>query len=218
MRAPNIFLTLALLVGATGVEAGLLALSHWQFSRYRQRQAALAEFATRPATTVTGTFLSSQTSALENQPNPVNPETIGWRILTPLATASGTILVDRGWAPPTYLAPNVPNFAPFATSQTVTLQGIWQPLPVRHGWLHGPDVTTHPRLLAFLNPTLITSATMPSHYLITRTPESNLTAIPPPLPAPLRHLSYALQWLGMAIAFPVLCGIGWAKNRRRSRP
>lgn len=208
---PGIFLSVA----ALGVEAGLLSLAHWQWNRYQQREAALAEFAARPSVTVQGEFLLDQTFALTNQPNPLNPEAeVGWRILTPLRTASGTLIVDRGYMPPVLNADGSPNFGP-ATPVADTVSGVVQPYPQRKGWLRGPDTTTHPRLLAFLNPQLMVSETAPT-YLIARTVTSpNLVAVPPPLPTPSRHLSYALQWLGMALAFPVLCVIGWRKNRRK---
>lgn len=208
-----------LLLLALGVEAGLLTLANWQYNRYQQRLAEQTAFVARPSQTLSGTWLPAQTFALTNQPNPTNPEAeIGWRILTPLLTPSGTILIDRGYATPRQTSDNQPNFAAFIpTTASATLAGVWQPFPQRKGWLQGPDTTTHPRLLAFLNPALIVSDTQPA-YLLSRTPTSeNLLAVPPPLPAPTRHLSYALQWLGMALAFPLLCGFAYLKNRRAGR-
>ena len=201
---------------ALGVEAGLLALSNWQWNRYQQRLAGLEEFAARPSVTVQGTFLPEHSFALTNQPNPLNPESeLGWRILTPMQTPSGTLVVDRGYMPPAFNPDGSPNFNA-ATPVADTVSGVFQPYPQRRGWLKGPDTTTHPHLLAFLNPALIVSETRPD-YLIARTITSpNLIAVPPPLPAPTKHLSYALQWLGLAIAFPILCFIGWRKNRRRA--
>jgi cytochrome oxidase assembly protein ShyY1 len=216
MRVCHIFLGLALAAAAVGVECGLLTLANWQWGRYHQRLAQQAEFSARPAITLTGMFQNAQTVALDNQPNPQSPDDTqpGWRILTPLQTASGTIVIDRGWAPATVQPGKAPNFQPFQTSAT-SVSGNFQPYPQRHGWLKGPDTTTSPQLLAFLNPSLVTSQTTGPAYLIARTETSaNLTAVPPPLANPQRHLSYALQWLGMALAFPILCGVGWAKNRR----
>lgn len=203
---------------ALGVEAGLLALSNWQAGRYRQRLDEQTAFAARPATTVTGVFNNAATVALTNQPNPLKPESeLGWRILTPLHTASGTVIIDRGYTAPRINANGSPNFT-FLTQTSATVSGVVQPYPQRRGILHGPDVTTHPRLLAFLNPVLITSDTLGSTYLIARTPTSSaVLAVPPPLPAPTKHLSYALQWLGLAIAFPLMCLVAFLKSRR-ARP
>lgn len=215
MKITKVLTTVFLITTALAVETGLLSLSHWQNTRYHQRLAQQEEFSSRPSITLTGTFQPENTFALTNQPNPLNPENdLGWRILTPLQTASGTILVDRGYMPPALNPDGSPNFSP-ATPTADTVDGILQPFPTRHGWLQGPDTTTHPRLLAFLNPQLIISETTPT-YLIARTSTSpNLTAVPPPLPAPLKHLSYSYQWLGMALAFPILCLFGFLKNRRK---
>lgn len=209
-------LTIFFLTAATlGVEASLLALSNWQRHRYHQRLDEQAEFSARQSQTVSGTFLNSRTFALTNQPNPADPENdTGWRILTPLQTTSGTLVIDRGFTHPTLNPDGTPDFTLF-NQTSATVSGIYQPFPQRHGWLQGPDTTTNPHLLAFLNPGLLVSETTPS-YLIARTGTSpHLAAVPPPLPAADRHLSYMLQWLGMAIAFPVLCLYGFLKNRRR---
>ncbi len=214
-------LTFVLLVAlALAVEAGLLTLANWQWGRYQQRLAQQTEFASRPAVTLSGTWQPQHTVALTNQPHPLSPESSrGWRILTPLITASGTVLIDRGFTPPSVHTDNTPNFTPFQpVTISTTLSGVWQPFPQRRGWLRGPDVTTHPRLLAFLNPAHSVSATGPA-YLISRTPTSpNLTAVPPPLPAPTKHLSYALQWLGMALAFPIMCLVAMRAKRRATNP
>lgn len=208
-----------LLALAIAIEAGLLTLANWQRTRYHQRLTEQTEFAARPSQTLGGTWLPEATFALTNQPNPTNPEAaIGWRILTPMVTSSGTLVIDRGYATPRFHPDNSPDFShvhPTATS--ATLAGVWQPFPQRKGVLRGPDTTTHPRLLAFLNPSLIISKTQPA-YFVSRTPSSGaILAVPPPLPAPTKHLSYALQWLGMALAFPLLCLFAYLKSRRAGR-
>lgn len=217
MKIPSVLSIFFLILTASGVETGLLSLSNWQYNRYHQRLNEQATFSARPATTVSGTFLPEATFALTNQPNPLNPEAeVGWRILTPLQTASGTLLVDRGYMRPALNPDGTPNFSP-ATPVTDTVDGVLQPFPVRRGVLRGPDTTTHPRLLAFLNPSLIISETTTT-YLIARSSTSpNLVAVPPPLPSPDRHLSYALQWLGLAIAFPLMCLFAYLKSRRKPK-
>ncbi len=191
-----------------------MSLSNWQKNRYHQRLTEQAEFSARPPVTVSGEFDNAASVALTNQPDPTNPEAErGWRILTPLHTASGTLVIDRGYIQP-YIKPDgSPDFS-FLTTTTSTVSGVFQTYPQRRGVLHGPDITTHPKLLAFLNPALIVSDTAP-HYLIARTPSAQgVVAVPPPLAAPAKHLSYALQWLGLAIAFPIMCGFAWVKSRR----
>lgn len=217
MKNRQIVRIVPLLLLAGGVEVGLLTLANWQKTRYHQRLSEQAAFAVRPSVTLTGTWLPEATFALTNQPHPRAPEAeLGWRILTPLRTPSGTVIIDRGYATPRYHADRSPDFSALNPEAIpVTLSGVTQPFPQRKGWLQGPDTTTHPRLLAFLNPELIVSDTQPE-YLISRTPTSaQILAVPPPLPAPTKHLSYAFQWLGMALAFPLLCAVAFVKNRRR---
>lgn len=206
--------------GAIGVEVALLLLAHWQWNRYQQRLTEQVNFNAQPKITLEGTFLNGQTAALDNQPNPIEPEEqMGWRILTPLQTSSTLIIIDRGWSPPHFKADQTtPDFTSFTSSATY-VTGTLQSFPQRNGWLSGPDTTTSPHLLAFLNPQRITSASTAKTYLIAteNTGTPGIIAVPPPLPAPLRHLSYALQWLGMALAFPLLCAAAFFKNRRSGR-
>jgi cytochrome oxidase assembly protein ShyY1 len=206
-----IFFLIAL---ACAIETGLLTLANWQKKRYFQRLNEQTEFANRPSQTFSGVFDNAATFALTNQPDPVNPEVNrGWRILTPMHTPSGTLIVDRGFTMPHMHADNQPDFA-FLTTTDETVSGVLQPFPQRRGILRGPDTTTHSRLLAFLNPALIISDTAP-YYVIARTPTAQgVVAVPPPLAAPSKHLSYALQWLGLAIAFPLMCLFAGLKARR----
>ncbi len=218
MKMRRVLTIFFLMLGALGVEAGLLTLSNWQKNRYHQRLNEQSAFTARPPATMSGVFDNAATTALTNQPHPQNPEAErGWRILTPLRTASGTVVIDRGYTAPHLNPDGSPNFT-FLTQPSATITGVLQPYPQRRGILRGPDVTTHPRLLAFLNPSLITSDTLRPEYLIARTPTAEgVLAVPPPLPAPTKHLSYALQWLGLAVAFPVMCLLTWIKSRR-ARP
>lgn len=215
MNKSKIFSWVCLGAVSLGVEAGLLSLANWQHHRYLQRVHEQAAFAALPTRDFSGTFDNSHTVALTNQPNPLNPEAeVGWRILTPLTSGSQTMIVDRGWVAETLNPDGTPNFTPFETSAT-TVSGLYQLFPQRHGWLKGPDTTTNPKLLAFLNPVLISSATTIPVYLVARSSTApGLIANPPPLASPQRHLSYMLQWLGMAIAFPILCVYAFFKNRR----
>ncbi|NBX86237.1 MAG: hypothetical protein EBQ80_03210 [Proteobacteria bacterium] len=193
MRRRHIFLLLLVV----GLESLFLTLAHWQWQRYQQRLSEVAAFQQQTPITLSGTFLNAQTKALDNQPNPTNPEKIGWRILTPFQTASQTIIIERGWATPQPLTN-------FTISQT-QITGIWQPFPQRKGWLKGPDITINPNQLAFLNPSLIISTTTGTHYLAaTTTTHPNLQAQPQPPFNPQRHLSYCLQWLALALTLPIL--------------
>lgn len=198
-----------LLVVALLVEAAFLSLSHWQYRRYLS---ALDENATlRPQIVLSGSFIPSATTVLDNQPNSTNPSTIGWRLLVPFQTASQTLLVDRGWQP---LPPDRSTFPPalasltsaIPTSLTVTLQAY----PTPKGWLQSPLTTTDNRILTRMHPAPILVAVSISHFAYEITPETHL----PPKRNPAMHQSYMLQWLGLALAFPLMV---FFSLRRRPR-
>lgn len=209
--------TLLLLCIGLLVEVGLLSLAHWQWRRYQQRLAEQADAAARPPSDLQGTYLPL-TAALTQQPNPQDPEESGWRVLGLLQASGSLVVIDRGYAAPRWAAPNVPNFTELAPpTGPQTLHGVWVPLPQRKGWLRGPEITTHPRLLAFLNPALLTSGTVMAQQLVLTIPDT-LASTPspsaPPLANPLRHLSYMIQWLVMAAVFPLLAVAAWWRRGR----
>jgi cytochrome oxidase assembly protein ShyY1 len=213
MRKTILLLALALLV-----EASLLSLAHWQWRRYHQRLNEQAEAAARPPAVLAGRYLP-QVAALVQQPNPQNPEESGWRMLALLQASGSLVVVDRGYALPRWQPNGSPDFTglqpPPGPQQ---LAGVWVPIPTRKGWLRGPDTTTSPQLLAFLNPAVLTSQTvLPQQFILTRA--ETLATVPtpsaPPTANPLRHLSYMIQWLLMAAVFPLLCGVSWGVGWRR---
>lgn len=187
------------------VETGLLGLAGWQYQRMQHKQQLAAQLANRQPVMVSGTWQANAGVVLDNQPHPQQEGVVGWRLLTPLHTASGTVVVDRGWLPlpaDRTAPPALDNPLP-ATAQVV---GIWADYPQRHGWLGGPDTTTHPRILAWLNPALITSDSVGPQYMQAMTSTAaGVLARPPAPPTGQRHAAYALQWLLMALAFPLLC-------------
>lgn len=204
-------------------EAALLALAHWQWQRYQQKLALeVAQASLPPATLPIQTYQPTQ-AFLTQQPAPGTGR-LGWRLIAVAHTSTTAVIIDRGWQPPQPVGQptSVPDFSALTppTSPT-TLSGHWQPLPTRKGWLKGPDTTTHPQLLAFLNPARLTSATvLPEYFQLTQADATSTTLLlgpsAPPFP-PQRHLAYAIQWLVMALTLPLLVfGAVWATRRRRS--
>lgn len=199
-------------------EAALLALAHWQWQRYYQKLALQTAQANLPTATLAIQAYQPTQAFLTQQPAP-HTGRLGWRLIAVAHTSTSVVIIDRGWQP-TQSSP-APDFSALTPpSSPTTLSGHWQPLPMRKGWLPGPDTTTHPQLLAFLNPARLTSATVrPDYFQLTQADTSPTTLIlgpaAPPFP-PQRHLAYALQWLVMALTLPLLAfGAVWAKRRRR---
>jgi cytochrome oxidase assembly protein ShyY1 len=205
------FQTLLLVALAAAVEVLLLLLADWQYHRMLYKQAMATALEAQPLTTLAGTWDVSRTVAPDNQPD--RDGTPGRRILTPLATPSGTVIVERGWLPPPPDGASPPDFTRFTPTAAI-VSGILQPFPTRHGWLPSPDTTTDPRVLTFLNPSRITSATVGGMYLSARTPTApGLKPDAGPPPDADMHASYALQWLVMALVFPLCCLAAWRRKR-----
>ncbi|MFZ2586576.1 MAG: SURF1 family protein [Alphaproteobacteria bacterium] len=198
-------------VAVVAVEAVLLGLCGWQIARMVEKNHLAEQESQRTPMVLEGTWEAFTTTALDNQPNPLSPDKVGWRVLTAFHTPSGTVVVDRGWAPLPADRTAPPDLTKY-TPSGITVTGVWASFPQRKGWLSGPDTTTHPRILAWLNPTLITSSTLGPMYLQATYPaDAGLIAQPPAPPDGSRHASYALQWLVMALVFPILM---WIRVRK----
>lgn len=171
--------------------------------------------------TVQGEWDNPRSVVLDNQPKPNVPANevapVGWRLLTPLNTSQGVLVVDRGWLPlPTDRTQA--NLASFTQTGTITVTGQQAGFPQRKGWLGGPTTTTAPNILAFLDATAITPSPTAPTYLqastITPPQPAPLFTQPPTLPLGVNHFAYAVQWALMAFMFPLLC---LAAYRRKPR-
>lgn len=146
----------------------------------------------------------------------------GYQVLTPLERGSGgVLLVDRGWVPFTGARSRLPDVT-VADSAPVDLSGRVADLPVA-GLASGrappnsldpwPRVTSFPRA-AELARALGTPLGERILLLDPATPDGYVRDWQPPGVAPLRHLSYAIQWW----CFAALALAVWAVlSRRRAR-
>ncbi|HEX2859113.1 MAG TPA: SURF1 family cytochrome oxidase biogenesis protein [Alphaproteobacteria bacterium] len=208
---------LVLLTGVFAVEAALLALAHWQYNRYHQRLNEQAARSTAPQTHFIGTI--QKYAWLTNQPQPNGDENDrpGRRLIALMQTDTGPQIADLGWQPNPAVPTAAPDFSTFPTGP-LPVTGITLPLPARRGWLQGPLTTTHPQLLAFLAPQALTSATVPATYTAaTLSVVPGVSPQPPALKNPGMNFSYMMQWLGMALLFPILCANLFLKTTRRQK-
>jgi surfeit locus 1 family protein len=147
----------------------------------------------------------------------------GYEVLTPLTRAGGPVLlIDRGWVPFSGSRARLPDIA-FEAAAPVTLSGRITELPspglasgqaapaARAPW---PKVTSYPsasELSAALGAPLAARILL----LDPQAPFGYVRDWQPPGMAPLRHLSYAIQWW----SFAALALIGWTiMSMRRSQP
>jgi surfeit locus 1 family protein len=138
----------------------------------------------------------------------------GYEVLTPLRRAEAAVLlIDRGWVPFSGTRARLPDIS-FEAAAPVTLSGRIAQLPssglasgraapdARAAW---PKVTSYPSV-AELSAALGTPLAARIVLLDPQAPLGFVRDWQPPGMAPLRHLSYAIQWW----CFATLALIGWA--------
>jgi surfeit locus 1 family protein len=144
---------------------------------------------------------------------------IGWKLVTPLATGSGDILVDRGFVPSELRDPGVrPESQP---SGEVTVTGsvrlhrlgkgpfIPDNDPLKNVW-HWWDLPSmaHAAGIGEAAPFVLQSEPQPGD------PPWPRAALIDPTAIPNRHLGYALTWFGLAVVLIVMMGMYFARRWR----
>jgi len=223
--APAAGLTLlALLLCALFVHLGF-----WQWHRWMHSDAAWKRFARgadalQPLgaraleqlplyqrVSVTGRLDGQHQFLLDNMSDRGRP---GYQVLTPLARAGGAVLlIDRGWVPFTGARSRLPDVT-VSDAAPVSLSGRVADLPsaglaigrappnLADPW---PRVTSFPHA-AELAASLGVPLGERILLLDPAAPDGYQRDWQPPGLAPLRHLSYALQWW----CFAALTVVGWA--------
>ena len=148
----------------------------------------------------------------------------GYEVLTPLTRAgAAALLIDRGWVPFSGSRARLPDIA-FDAAAPVTLSGRIAELPspglalgrsapaARAPW---PKVTSYPSL-AELSGAIGEPLAARILLLDPQAPFGYVRDWQPPGMAPLRHLSYAIQWW----SFAALALLVWAitSTRRHGAP
>lgn len=201
-----------------------LVLGVWQWQRAEAKTAYLAAREAAPAVvdpqeapmegaqvTLSGEFLAEETLFLDNR---VHDARVGVAVLTPLVDAEGRRwLVQRGFEAtgPYRVDPEV-----VSPEGRVTLSGTWQAAgdgglllgPNREGRrLQTIDLAAWPEGFAFAG------------WLHQETGEGAYAAWwRPSVMPPSRHLGYAVQWWGLALAALVIMLLGGRRRARVSSP
>lgn len=196
------------------------SLGTWQVTRGQEKQALYRAFAagTSPAVPygspegqtryahvrLTGHYLAQQQILLDNM---THDGQVGYRVITPLQTTLGRVLVDRGWVAAPARRDVLPAIAVDGGERT--LSGRLDELPRAGIALQAPDTQEWPRRLSY-----------PDHATIERALGSPVDAglvlldaseddgyvrdwHPGGLP-PERHFGYAVQWYGLAFTLLVI--------------
>jgi surfeit locus 1 family protein len=205
----------------------LLQLGFWQLGRSEQKQALLDQYArgqqsqleltaenahTLPRyqrVAVTGRYDPSHQILLDNMPSHAGQP--GYRVLTPMQTAAGWLLVDRGWLPMGRSRAELPDISVSADERSIT--GTIDDLPRPGIELDTPAIDASvpwPRVLNFpkhpdleqqlrrplLPGVLLLDASLPDGY--GRVWEAHIGV------SPQRHIGYAIQWFALAAAAVII--------------
>ncbi|MDZ7852799.1 MAG: SURF1 family protein [Halomonas sp.] len=203
-----------------------LALGLWQWERAADKREYLARLAAAPRIeapvtappvgsrlVLQGEYLADQTLFLDNR---THEGRLGVAPLTPFRDVNGRIwLVQRGFLPtgPSRATPTVET-----PLDMVTLEGRWQ-LAGESAPLFGPnqegkrlqriDLSAWELEQAFAHPGWLHLEQGPGHLESWWQP----SVVPPE-----RHLGYAFQWWGLALAALVIMLVGARRQSQRSNP
>ncbi|HEY0939061.1 MAG TPA: SURF1 family protein [Steroidobacter sp.] len=205
----------------------LLQLGFWQLGRAEQKRMLLDQYARGQQTQieitpqnadtlaryqrveVSGRYDPSHQILLDNMPSQAGQP--GYRVLTPMQTAAGWLLVDRGWLPLGSTRADLPDIRVGDDERTIT--GTIDDLPRAGIELDTPAIDANapwPRVLSFpkhsvleqqlghalLPGLLLLDASQPDGY--ERAWEAHIAVTPE------RHIGYAVQWFALAAAAVII--------------
>ncbi len=139
----------------------------------------------------------------------------GYEVLTPLHTATSTILVNRGWLPADPDRSRLPDVAVGGEERTV--RGLLDRLPRAALATRSEPATDWPRRLLYPQAADIGVALgypVPDYQLLLAPdePDGLRRDWRPATMTPAQHLGYAVQWFALAVALGVIyVALNWRK-------
>lgn len=216
-----------------GVEAGLLSLATWQYTRmiYKEKirtealnqrhlpplsAADLSPENAHRAVELKGHFDEQRRYVLENQQSAQG--VAGWRVITPFVLENNVeVIVDRGWHPrPLGGGQGVANLPPAPAPISQTIAGVITPFIIPHGWLKGAQTGVSSDIIMLLTFAAVPPSTLPRapvYVVATTNTYPQTTAVAPPPVGGERHRGYMITWSLLALAVAGLFGRFWLKNR-----
>lgn len=183
---------------------------------------ALAEVTLYQRVSVTGRLDGQHQFLLDNLSYRGRP---GYQVLTPLVrSGGGALLVDRGWVPFSGARSRLPDVA-VSDAASLSLSGRVAELPsagLTSGRAPPNPTDPWPRVTSFPRAEELARALgvpLGERILLldAQAPEGYVRDWQPPGLAPLRHLSYAIQWWCFAALAVVVWGILSARRGRAAR-
>lgn len=203
-----------------------LILGNWQWQRAEEKRAYLARLEAAPTLTmpahspplgaeilIQGRFLADQTRFLDNR---VLNGRVGVAVLTPLVDIDGRYwLIERGFVPsgPERVDPVIETPA-----GQVEISGRWQAQGEDEALLFGPNQEGN--RVQRIDPSVWSDSLAFAHagWLHQQTGEGHFASwwVPAVMP-PSRHLGYAFQWWGLALAASIVMWLGRPRDVRHQR-
>jgi len=240
MRAGSVARTVATALVTLAVAALCVRLGLWQWQRWLDGDAAWARFARGADTleplrnraladvplyqrvSLSGTLDGAHQFLLDNRSFKGRP---GYEVLTPLTREGAvTLLVDRGWVAFTGSRAHLPDVSLTGTAP-LALSGRVAELPsagLASGRAAPGAADPWPKVTSFPTPQELAGAygaPLEARILLLdpQAPAGLARDWRPPGMAPLRHLSYAIQWWCFAALALVLAVVLEVRHRRAAR-
>jgi surfeit locus 1 family protein len=217
-----------------GTSAGL-----WQLGRAGEKRDLEARFAAGGAAGALQQLVASEAAAklryrtvrltgrydpehqllLDNMSHERQP---GYQVLTPFATAGGTVLVNRGWVPADGDRRILPDIRVGGDTREVVGRIEWLPRPgIELAVVAPPPEAPWPRRLLF--PTTEQAGAqlgipLRNYQLLLDpvAPDGYVREWQPGGMGPIQHVAYAVQWFGLALTVIVIYLVLTIRNRKQS--
>ncbi|BFT32005.1 hypothetical protein D210916BOD24_31810 [Alteromonas sp. D210916BOD_24] len=218
----------------TGISVAVMcALGVWQLERMVQKQQRLASIAQKQANgrlsllealshteprdlevNFQGVVDRSQVLLLDNQ---IHNKRIGFDVLAPVNTNAGWLLVNYGWVPAPDLTRSLPDVE--LEQQVAMYQGVVT-IPGHNPFIQDSNEgnTAYPAVIQEISIDTLSQrlgySLLP--FVIQLTTEDPLFVrdYQPVVMSPEKHLGYAVQWFGLAIAAAAIGGFAISKKGR----
>ena len=218
----------------TGISvAAMCGLGYWQLERMVQKQQRLASIAQKQSNgtlsleaalthsdprdiivSVNGQLDGNHVLLLDNQ---IHNQRVGFDVLAPVYTNAGWLLVNFGWLPAPDLVRTLPNIS--LSSETRAFEGIIS-VPGENPLVRETNMSlsTSPTLIQHIDFSALSGALerkfLPFILHLTTPDPTYVREYKAVVMSPEKHLGYAVQWFGLAIAAVAIGGYAISKKGR----
>ncbi len=233
---PRLFTTLLAIV----LIAILLSLGRWQLRRADEKRALFNSFAAASAAArpidmqspkaaryshveALGSYDAARQILIDNM---VEGERAGYYVITPFALqGGGWVLVNRGWVPLGKSRADRPAIPVAANLRTIRGRADNLPSPGIRMGVPAPLAPPYPVVAAYPTRAELAQLLQESHWvsaadlilLDADQPDGYVRNWVPPGFPPLRHVGYAVQWFGLALALAVIYVVTNFRRTQRGR-